>query len=569
MEKLNLPSSKITLRFLLLFCFSMSVLKSYAQPTVDFSAIITGLTNPIQIINAGDQSNRIFIVEKGGAIKIFEAPVAPATTWTAAGTLVTVTGLAAGNEQGLLSAAFHPQFKTNGLFFVYYNNTDGDLELARYNVSAANPNEADLGSKVVLKTISHPTYTNHNGGELHFGSDGFLYLSTGDGGSGNDPSNNAQNSSVLLGKILRFDVNSNVAPYYNLPSGNPFGNEVFALGLRNPFRWSFDRATGDMWIGDVGQSAWEEINHRTAATLAGANYGWRCYEGNDAHITGGCGDISQYHFPVYQYSTQTVGNSVIGGVVYRGLNSPGLQGYYIGADYSSGNIHVIGPVGGTVANTVQSSSFTHISDLGEAENGEIFAARLEEGIVYALSSDYVPLPVELVSFTGISGNEGVKLNWKTAVEKNFRQFDIEYSKNAKTFEKIGSVYPKGSLTGSDYQFFHALNGAQTVYYRLKMVDLDDTFKYSTIIGIESGNENVSTNFVRPSLIDSKTMHLLIEEPFNSFELVSTNGNVLMKRDITNERGDLDIPVESVSSGMYIVRLQGNERILNQKVLIVK
>ncbi|WP_159468814.1 PQQ-dependent sugar dehydrogenase [Dyadobacter sp. 3J3] len=566
-SKIRIGSFVMLLILGLLFCKN----ESYSQPAIYFKSVIpSGLSSPIQLVNAGDGTNRIFIVQKGGDIKVYNS------AFTSLGTFLTVAGVLNNGEQGLLSLAFHPDYETNGTFFVYYNNLDGNLEIARYKVDPGNPNLGNPGSKTIVKTILHPGQANHNGGELHFGSDGYLYLSIGDGGGGGDPNNNAQDPTRLLGKILRMAVNTtDDGPIYTNPADNPYPdgnggkNEVFATGLRNPFRWSFDSGTGDMWIGDVGQGAREEINHRTAATLSAANYGWGCYEGSLTYNSAYCIPNAQYHFPIHEYVTNsTAGNSVVGGVVYRGTLHPEFQGYYIGGDFKSGDLHIIGPVGGTIATTVRTTSFTDIADFGEAENGEIYAVSLTSGIIYNLTTQN-PLPVELISFTGTSGNEGVKLNWKTAMEKDFRLFDVEFSTNAKSFSQVGSVYPKGSLTGGDYQFFHSVNSAQTLYYRLKMVDKDDSFKYSTIISINSGNENISSNFVRPSLIDSKMMHLMIEEPFNSFELVSANGNVLMKRDITNQSGDLNIPVESVASGMYIVRLQGNERVLNQKVLIVR
>jgi hypothetical protein len=324
-----------------------------------------------------------------------------------------------------------------------------------------------------------------------------------------------------------------------------------------------------MWIGDVGQSAWEEINHRTAATALGANYGWGCYEGNSPRNSAFCIPGAQYHFPVYQYATgSAAGSSVVGGVVYRGTRYPGMQGYYIGADFYSGNIHIIGPASGTTTTTVQNSSFTNISDFGEAENGEVYALGLSSGAVYVLS-DQTPLPVKLTSFTGTPGYEGVGLNWQTAMEKNFSRFDVEYSTDAQRFFQIGTVNSNSTLAGNTYQFFHQINDSGDKYYRLKMIDQDNSFNYSNIISINGSQEDLKANFVRPSLIDNKMMHVLLDEPFNSLELVSTNGNILFKQDITHKNGTLSIPVEAVSSGMYIVRLQGNDRIVNQKILIVQ
>ncbi|MCF0056660.1 PQQ-dependent sugar dehydrogenase [Dyadobacter sp. CY356] len=571
MENFDLKKRAFNFAALLFIVSLLCNSQVYSQPTIYFRSVISsGLSSPIQLVNAGDGTNRIFIVEKTGAIKVFSATYAPL------GTFLTVAGILTTGEQGLLSLAFHPNYATNGLFFVYYTNGEGNLEIARYKISAGSQNIADPASKLVVLTVPHPGEENHNGGELHFGKDGNLYLSIGDGGGGNDPDNNAQDPAKLLGKILRITVSTtDTGLPYTTPSDNPYPvgsitkNEVYATGLRNPFRWSFDSETGDMWIGDVGQSAFEEINYRTTSTTSGANYGWGCYEGDAIHNSADCIDGAQYHFPVHKYATNSAaGSSVVGGVVYRGAKYPEMQGYYVGGDFYSGNIHIVGPVSGTVATTVQTSSITNVADFGEAENGEIYAVALTSGIIYNLIPED-PLPVELISFKGVSGNEGVRLNWKTATEKDFRQFDIEYSLNAKTFAQVGTVFPKGGLTGSDYQFFHSINNAQTLYYRLKMVDQDDSFKYSNMISIASGNENRSANFVRPSLIESKIMHLVIEEPFNSFELVSANGNVLMRKDITNKKGDLDVPIEMVSSGMYIVRLQGNERSLNQKIVIIK
>jgi glucose/arabinose dehydrogenase len=223
-----------------------------AQPALSLTPVITtGLSSPIQFVHAGDGSNRIFIVQQGATIKVYDA------SFNYLSDFLTVSNVTVGGERGLLSMAFHPAYASNGFSYVYYTNTAGDLELARYHVSS-DANVADAASKVVLITIPHPTNSNHNGGELHFGADGYLYLSTGDGGGGGDVPNNAQNTAVLLGKMLRFNVNtSNVSPYYTIPAGNPFGNEIYDLGLRNPFRWSFDRLTKDMWIGDVGQDSFE------------------------------------------------------------------------------------------------------------------------------------------------------------------------------------------------------------------------------------------------------------------------------------------------------------------------
>lgn len=570
MEKIDSPCRTVYFNLLLFFCLSCSANFLKAQPTIKFDPVITGLSSPIQIVHAGDETDRLFIVQKGGSILVYDEQ------YNSKGIFLTITDLVSSGEQGLLSMAFHPNYETNGFFFIYYTNTEGDLVVKRFKVSS-DMNVADPASGAVVLTVPHPGQSNHNGGEMHFGVDGYLYLSTGDGGGGDDPNNNAQNTNVLLGKILRININtSSTAPYYSNPADNPFNgtgggkNEVFAVGLRNPFRWSFDRLTNDMWIGDVGQGAEEEINHRTVLTTLGANYGWRCYEGNGAHITGGCADEAQFHFPIYTYPTgSAAGQSVVGGMVYRGVESPLLRGFYIGTDFYSGDLHIIGPFNDPedVATTsVLSSTYTSISDFGESENGEMFAVQLSTGIVYALS-DSEPLPVTLMNFTGTQSYDAVRLTWETTLETDFRQFDIEYSSNAKVFNKIGTVESRKNATGSNYQFSHLITSQGAKYYRLKMVDYDDTFKHSKIISLGQDTEELTANFIRPSFIDNKMLHVLLEEPFHSLELVSTNGSVLFKKDISSETGNFTIPMETTASGMYIVRLKSENKIVHQKILV--
>jgi glucose/arabinose dehydrogenase len=254
-----------------------------------------------------------------------------------------------------------------------------------------NANIADAATKVILKTIPHPTNQNHNGGELHFGKDSCLYLSTGDGGGGGDVPNNAQNTAVLLGKILRFKVNiSNIAPYYDVTANaeNPYGNEVFAVGLRNPFRWSFDRLTHDMWIGDVGQDSYEEINYRPADSIRNVNYGWRCYEGNNTYNTAGCGSITNYTFPVYTYPTQDPSAAVTGGTVYRGPTYIDFNGYYVAVDYFTGTCYKIKYDTTThlFITTTQALSPTGLVDFGETEDGEMYAVCINNGSVYRVVS---------------------------------------------------------------------------------------------------------------------------------------------------------------------------------------
>ncbi|MCU0470724.1 MAG: PQQ-dependent sugar dehydrogenase [Arcicella sp.] len=344
-----------------------------AQPTVSLQPVITGLSQPMQLVNAGDGTGRIFIPLKGGNILVYDK------NFNALGTFLSLIGIQTDGEQGLLSMCFHPQYKTNGFFFVFYANGGGDLEVARYKVDENNPNVANSASKKIVITIPHPTFTNHNGGTLRFGKDGFLYLSTGDGGGGGDPNNNAQNTGSLLGKMLRINVNSSEnPPFYSIPAGNPYGNEIASVGLRNPFRWNFDRLTGDMWIGDVGQSAREEFTHSLVDSLVGVNYGWRCYEGNVPYNTGGCGNVNNYKFPVVAYpNTGTA--SAVGGTVYRGETYLSLKGYYLGVDFYTTQLFKIKYNSANKTYSINSSqniSQSFLTDFGETEDGEMYATFL-------------------------------------------------------------------------------------------------------------------------------------------------------------------------------------------------
>jgi glucose/arabinose dehydrogenase len=261
--------------FIMLFGFS-GVLK--ATPEIQIEAVITGLDNPVAITHAGDGSGRLFITQLSGQILIFDDNQILPEPFLDIGSLVST-----GGERGLFSVSFHPEYTNNGFLFVNYTDINGDTVVARYSVSAE-PNVTDSDSAFILLTVPQP-FKNHNGGQLQFGPDGFLYIGMGDGGSGGDPSNNAQTLSNLLGKILRIDVDGG-SPY-SIPADNPFTGEpgasaeIWALGLRNPWRFSFDRVTGDFFVADVGQSNLEEVNYQPVDSQGGENYGWRLMEGSE------------------------------------------------------------------------------------------------------------------------------------------------------------------------------------------------------------------------------------------------------------------------------------------------
>lgn len=326
-----------------------------------WETIVSDLARPVDLQHAGDGSGRLFIIEKVGRIRIWQA-----------GKLIEFPFLniservgSSGNEQGLLGLAFHPNYAENGLFFVNYTNNNGDTVIARYRVTA-DPNIADPSSEVVLLRVDQP-FGNHNGGVLAFGPDGYLYAGLGDGGSAGDPQGNAQSLNTLLGKILRLDVDS--AEPYAIPADNPFGNEIWAYGLRNPWRMSFDSTTGDLYIGDVGQGQWEEIDFVSAGMPGGINFGWDYLEGTHP-FEGNPPAGAQFAPPVAEYSHGN-GCSVTGGYVYRGA-MPEWNGVYLYGDYCSGIVWGLIRSDGGWQEQVLFDALGNITSFGQDESGEVY-----------------------------------------------------------------------------------------------------------------------------------------------------------------------------------------------------
>lgn len=364
-------------KIILLIYFTISPFL-FAQ-NFNIQSFATGFTSPVDIANAGDA--RLFIVQQNGIIRIAQSNGTVNTT----NFLDITSKVKNSGEQGLLGLAFHPQYATNGRFYVYYNAVGtGNITIAKYTVSVTNPDVADSNSEEVLLNIPKP-FTNHNGGYLKFGPDGYLWIGTGDGGSGGDPQNNAQNLSSYLGKMLRINVNGTTG--YTIPSDNPFTgtatnlDEIWAYGLRNPWRFSFDTTTGNIMIADVGQNTSEEIN-KVAVNQAGVNYGWRCYEGNDPYNTSGCAAATTMTFPVATYSLAGVYCSITGGYVYRGATYPSLTGLYFFADYCADQI---GTMDATNAIT-WSSTFSNVAftSFGVDFQNELYVASAQNGTIYKI-----------------------------------------------------------------------------------------------------------------------------------------------------------------------------------------
>ena len=344
---------------------------------IEFEPVLTDLSGPVGYVDASDGSGRFFIVEKDGLIltsvggELLETPF-----------LDLSDQVSTGSEQGLLSMALDPEFADNGRAFVSYTDTEGDSQVVRYTVSAGDRNQLDPDSATTILSLDQP-YRNHNGGLILFGPDGYLYLGFGDGGSQGDPHDNAQNPAVLLGKMLRIDVRGDQEPY-GIPVDNPFVDdasfapEIWASGFRNPWRFSFDRETGDLWIGDVGGGQIEEIDLIPSGS-SGQNFGWSLFEGSICYDSEDCAE-DDLTFPVFEY-THDFGCTVVGGYVYRGTSIPDLQGTYLFADYCSGNIWgLTANDDGTFTATEPLETDFRISSFAEDAGGELYVVDLNGSI---------------------------------------------------------------------------------------------------------------------------------------------------------------------------------------------
>jgi glucose/arabinose dehydrogenase len=375
--------------------------------------VATGLNRPVGTAYPPGGSQRLFIIEQHtGRIKILDLKSSTLLTEP----FLDIDGLATGNEQGLLGLVFHPNYAENGLFFVNLTISGGDTQIRRYRVSADDPTRADPGSMAVVLSYDQP-FGNHNGGWLAFGPDGYLYIGTGDGGGSFDPGNRGQNLGTLLGKLLRIDVDGTDGStgLYGIPADNPFVGvpgarpEIWAYGLRNPWRCSFDRATGDLYIADVGQREIEEVSFQPAGSPGGENYGWRVMEGrrcNDNAQTGGnppCNDPSLVE-PIHQYS-HAVGFSITGGYVYRGQAISGLAGTYFFADYVEGRIWSFRFDGQVITEFAERTDeleppereigISLISSFGEDADGELYILDMGDGEVFKLVQAEPPIEGDL------------------------------------------------------------------------------------------------------------------------------------------------------------------------------
>jgi glucose/arabinose dehydrogenase len=418
-------STKLHLTILLLF--SIGILNAQ---TIKLTPFATGFTKPLDISNTGNKGDtRLFITEKDGKIKIvqedgtkFETPFLDIDSKVNS----------AANERGLLGLCFDPNYSNNGFFYVHYNNSGGHSTISRYKVSENNADVADPNSEKIIIVVNQP-FNNHNAGDIEFGPDGYLYIGMGDGGNGGDPGNRSQNPKTLLGKMLRLDVNTETSPYI-IPADNPYVNstdtlpEIWAMGLRNPWRFSIDTVENNIWIADVGQDQWEEVNVESISKGA-INYGWRCYEGNTKFNFSECNENTKYNAPVAVYlNAFDIGCSITGGYVYRGNKYPSLYGKYLYTDFCTGVFRVIywdNALAAYVNKDVADLDNQEFATFGLDINGEMYVAGLANGIVYRIESEPTSSAnefesIDQITFT-ISPNPAqnyIEVKFKNEVFKN-------------------------------------------------------------------------------------------------------------------------------------------------------
>ena len=388
-----------------------TVLHAASNFTIDLQIVANGLSAPVYVNHAGDGSGRLFVLEQAGYIRIIKNGTLLSTPY-----LTLTSKVECCSEQGLLGLAFDPNFESNGTFYVNYTTNHpsarGDTVVARYQVANAAVDVANVLTVTNLITIGQPE-SNHNGGDLHFGPDGYLYIGMGDGGGAGDQHGtigNGQDPAVLLGKILRLNVRG--VPTYTIPASNPFTQtlgykpEIWAVGVRNPWRFSFDRLTGDLFIGDVGQDCYEEIDYQPAASHGGENYGWRRLEGFHAFDPADMTNCSQptpkpsdVTLPIVEVPHPTA-EAIVGGYVYRGSVYPAVQGVYFYADEVTGRLWTLQRINSAWVSTEISKPGLSISSFGEDESGELYAANYNDGTIYRIiSGPIVPPPTDLSAST--------------------------------------------------------------------------------------------------------------------------------------------------------------------------
>lgn len=516
------------------------------------------LTRPVDIVSTGiPGDDRLFIVQKGGTIRIIDNISSDTPTLRSNNFLS--RSVDSSGEGGLLGLAFDPDYQNNGFFYVYYTHSGtGSFTsfVSRYAVNNWEDNSAISNSETIIMSIPQEQ-TNHNGGDLAFSPEGYLFIGLGDGGGAGDPGDNGQDSTSLLGSILRIDVSS--LPY-TIPSDNPYAGEpvipgeIWSHGWRNPWRFYMDNVTGNLIVGDVGQGQREEINIESTS-IGGHNFGWNCYEGSIGYDLTDCENANQYILPAYEY-THSLGRSVTGGVVYRGSKYPALYGKYIFTDYINSNrfwiltINNDQVINSEILTFAGSGALSNVASIGVDNLGEMYAAEYSSGELYSINS--TTLPLVLLDFYGEAMKGYNLLTWTTTLETNFDYFSIEKKDGDGEFMEIAQI--AGKVSGAEknsYQFEDAFPQDESLY-RLKMMDLDGSFTYSKTILISKEADNLFSIYPIPA---NETLYLSNPGKNNlKFYIVNEVGKVVMNK--TSNNDDLiTIDLQNITSGIYYINIE--------------
>jgi glucose/arabinose dehydrogenase len=564
-------------RFAALLMFSSFLLSyTYAQPEIDFDVLsLSGptLSQPVDIMGNGSGSSKLYVVEKRGTVRVIDG-----TTVQSAFFLDIQTQVMNSGERGLLGMAFHPNYPDSPYVYVnYVINATITNRISRFTVNTET-DDAIEGSQLILFEVTG-VQSNHKAGDLAFGPDGYLYIGTGDGGGGGDPSETGQNLETLLGKILRIDVNTTTGNLnYGIPPTNPFVgiaglDEIWAYGIRNPWRISFDRATGDLWIADVGQNLWEEIDYVPAGTPGGINFGWDCYEGTNVFESAGCGSIVHYE-PIYEFPHSCnqcpSGASVTGGFVYRGEQYPLLQGWYIFVDYISNWIWLIQPdAGGGAPDVVTVQGNSMINDVvafGEGDNGELYATSLQGTIYKVTEESSLPLQWTDLAATRITNGPkpGNKIDWSIQLLAGIDHFAVERSLTPAFTEvaSLGHILPVEDQY--NYTFTDLFNQSIGVYYRVVAHMQDGSKELSPVVRL------LPDALAKPSLVfdpDQSVWKISLPDIWQSGELIllDLQGKEVLRKTLSSDKvvglGPPIIP------GAYFIQIKNGTETWSDKVVL--
>lgn len=594
---------------LLVFLFLNIQLNASVKPDLKLEVFSSGFSDPLAVRNDG-VNNWLFVVQRNGEIYIIDSlgvkSIVPF--------LDIKNRVLSGGERGLLGLAFHPSFKTNQLFVVNYTRqNDGATVVSTFKTFENDPKKADPNSEKILLTFPQP-FSNHNGGDIHFAKDGNLYIGTGDGGDGGDPNNNAQNLQSFLGKMLRIYLETDST--YSIPKDNPFKNdrsknaEIWNFGLRNPWRFSFDRLNDDLWIADVGQSTLEEVNHAQSPRTGGENYGWRCFEGNQPYNNDGCNDFETYTSPIFTYdrSNTTGGRSITGGYVYRGSQFQDLYGYYVCADYLSKNFWLLKENERELEVILKNNVLASVTSFGEDIFGELYATSFD-GKVYKVGSKCSDLKIDFVKIEQITcpaekdGSiqiflpnpvEDYNILWSTgstqtsiySLMEGWYSLEVMDNKGCKLVDSFkifsSKELPEIMMSGDSlitssiglYQWLENGNPIDTAtdfyiipqqngLYQVEVIDSDNCKLLSNIfeLNINSLNENRRVEMLQLYPNPSNDMITIklpenLKTQFGTIRIFDINGRVVIEEE--NENMNAPISLRKLSPGVYFVELSVKE-----------